>query len=207
MKFRFGFVVALSVLLTSCQAIQTSVESYSHFPGNPSGQTIYVAASKAAGRTIAWKSAKPKIEAAFRDKGFKIAESSKAADYEALIHIQIDDGNIVDTVDYIPNYGVTSVQVSPGYGFGSGYGNTLTVTPTYGVTGHTAIPGKTIVYRRGLAARIYDRKNKILFQATAVSAGECKNLALVAPYLARAVLKNFPKDTNGNVILNFGENC
>ncbi|KZM49163.1 hypothetical protein OA90_17100 [Labrenzia sp. OB1] len=193
----------LAALLASCQTVETSVESYSHFPGHPGGKTIHVYPSKAASRTTAWKSARPKIEAAFREKGFKIASSAKAAAYEAQIHLQIDGGRLVDTVDYLPNYGVTSIEVSSGYG----YGDTVTVTPAYGVTGHTAIPGKMVVYRRGLAVRIYDGRDKILFQATADSSGGCNNLALVAPYLTRAVLKNFPKETNGNVSMSFSENC
>ena len=199
------FVLSALVALTACTVVITDVESYSDFPENHVGKTVFVTGTKGQEtNSLASKKAFSLLKAELESQDLKLSQSSKKADFIAYFGYAIDKGELITTEYSIPTYGVTGYSGATTYGsvYGNSYSSNTTLTPTYGVTGSTTGSSTSKVFTRSARLFVVDRrKKKLVFESTASSTGTCHSFIPVAPYIIRSMLNNFPEGNVGKVEL------
>ncbi len=85
--------------------------------------------------------------------------------------------------------------------YGSGFYNaTTTLNPTYGITGYSTGVSTSTVYGRAIRVSIADvaastpQHVKLVYEATATSAGSCGQMNAVIDPILSAIFKKFPGD-------------
>lgn len=197
-------IAAVAVLSVSgCMTVQTQVDAYSTIPTDLEPRTVYIAPFRGmSAQTLQWQTNAGILAAVLAERGFEVVGRQRDARLTAYFGFAIDQGEQVQTVYSIPQYGVTGYSGAHTYGsvYGNTYSATTTFTPTYGITGYSSGVSTSIVYTRSLAIEMIDNRNQqLVFEARAVSRGNCGSFTPVASSIIQAVLSNFPEGRTGLV--------
>lgn len=190
-------------VLTACQTVQTSVESYSQITEEPTDKTIYITSRKQKG-SLRWKANRDILAQKLSDKGYVVTESRSKAQHVAYFDFFVDKGRVVNYTSSNPQWGVTGYSggTTTGTVTGNTFTGTTTLYPTYGITGYTETQHSYVSYGRDVVLTIFDKRSgKKLYQGVASSSGSCSTFTAVAPYVLEALLKEFPKGKIGKVEL------
>jgi hypothetical protein len=223
--FRFLAVLVGVALLAGCQQVRTQVDAYSVIPADIEPKTVFLAPYKGMdGSSLAWQANAAIVARVLAEKGFTPVASRKQARLVAFFGFAVDEGERVTTAYLIPQWGYVGYGggwygpgvYGPGYvvgpgpysSWGGGWGWGSPVGPAFGVVGYTPALRTETVYTRSASIDMIDtRAGRQVFQAKAVSRGECGLFAPVADPIVRAVLKNFPQGTTGTVTLPQTDRC
>lgn len=210
--FKKVFFLFFSFALTGCTdvTVTTMVEAISSLDESSTSKSYFVQAYEEQNtNTLSWEINKKIFIVELQKKNIEVVNSKSNSDYVVFFGYGIDKGEKVTTNYSIPQFGVTGYSGSNTYGtaYGNAYSATTTLTPTYGITGHSSGSTTNLIFTRSLKVDIYNRRTgKQVYEAIAISAGFCHSFSPVASSIIKSVLINFPNGKTGIVNLAPDEN-
>ncbi len=159
------------------------------------------------------------VDRALERRGFEKAEEFADADIAIFLSYAIGGPQTHRYTYRMPTWGQTGVSGATTTATVSTYGNTssysanTTYTPTYGVTGYTAVDASRTTSTRSLVVLAYDasafKKNQSMsevWKTTVVSTGSSSDLRRVFPYMVVAMLPYMATNTGQKVEVTVAEN-
>ena len=199
-------LIMLSVLLSSCGTLITSITSdisvFHRMPPTLTNATKYsFLRLKGQETSLEHASYEEFIRNDLGKHNFREVQFQEA-EVVVIFFYGITQGR--QEISSIPIFGQTGISSSHTYGglynLGAypGFSGTTTYVPSYGIIG--SMPYSSTEYTRYLSMSIYKRpktdKEKLekVYEGKVISSGSSNQLPKIAPYMIRALFKNFPGD-------------